>query len=520
MPAGGPTRCARAATAALLYAALVLLALSGTVQAQELPDGVAVPAEARRRVAVLPLELPLFLDLSARLDERGAQDGSGASVTPPDSQLVERAILGHLARHPYVELVPASKVRDELRELRNVAVSLEKARQRLGYGQQHFFGFDLDAAVAELEAARGHFEEGFGEVLEPSGYADALQYLAFSLLDRSAERGSGRAATTDLVAAREAMREMVRVAPYIVLDRGRQPVERVELFLEARRSLLASRALRRPELERARQLAALLEVDVLIFARLVELEAGGGWRVELDIFDVALDDFADVDGEEDVLPSGVDREVAAARIDARMSRFTSCIEPGQVVVDKGPGAAGRVYLDVGFVYFVFLESPTRTPFDNMGATVALTYMFTDYLSAAVRFAVAVSGEDRKRDLQASFNTFRVDLTLGLSVPLRWVRPVLELGIEVAKPTPFWTTRDIDCKTHGRNDLGCHPSEVLDYDVELLGGLYASLGANVNLGLEPLYLTALTHFAFYVVPLEGGKELNFPVGFDLGLQYRF
>jgi len=474
------------------------LVAASTAVAQGLPVGSVPPPETRHRVLVLPSEIPVYLDLDA-------------PAHPVEPDVVSRAVHDHLERHPYFELLSIDAAREILRSDQDVVEALQAAKQRLGYGQQQFFGFNFDAAIEELEMARGAFDRGFATVLARDRLADTLQYLAFSLLDRNA-------GTNDLLAARRAMQQMVRIAPYIVIDPQRQPAERVRMYLEARESVFSERALRSPAVDELDAIATLLDLDYIIDARLVQI-GESRYRLEVDVYDHNLGTMLDTDDV--VVPA--DSARAAELADARLGRFTYCVLPKPVPEVLKPTEAGRIYIDFGFAYFVFLESPTSSAFDNLGAAFTLTWMLTDYFSTAARFSLAFSGEDRAQDLQTTFNTFRASLLVGLSAPFEWVRPFLYAGIELAKPTSFETTTNPKCKVEAwRNDAtgDCSPGDISTHEVDLLVGLQASAGATINVGIAPIFLTAAANFAFYVIPVEGGKAVNFPIGFDLGLEYRF
>ncbi len=57
-----------------------------------------------------------------------------------------------------------------------------------------------------------------------------------------------------------------------------------------------------------------------------------------------------------------------------------------------------------------------------------------------------------------------------------------------------------------------------FDVDLMAGLHAAAGASI--GLDPVFFVAEVSAAAYVFPVDEGKELNFPVGFNLGAEVRF
>jgi len=466
------------------------------------PVDAGIPPVDRHKVVIMPSSLPLYLSL-----------GSPPIEGMLDRDALHSAIERHFVDQPYFELVPFDAAETLLLESNERRRSLQDAREYLGLGETFFFNYDLDNAINMLKRAEQGFRDSFGALIAREDTARAYQYLAFALLEKSARDPDGLSRAD----AQTALRNLVRHAPDIVLDPERQPEDRVATYTEARRSFLTIAELRQHTREDADSLASALHVDFVLFPRIVQNETGE-LTFELDIYDHSQDrmEYPTVS-----LPQTADRDLterAVDRIDAMLSRFTSCIEPKPLPIPEQEGEAGRVYLDTGFAYYVFLESPTTSPFDNIGAMFAVTYMFTDNLSVAGRFGLAFSGGDKESDLRSTFNTFRGNISLGVSADFEWIRPYFYSGIEVAQPTAFIVTNNQTCKIFDVDDEFCPPGAVHSFDIDALTGLSAAAGFAI--GIDPVFVTTEASFAFYVLPTDIGKDLNFPIGFDLGLEYRF
>ncbi len=461
------------------------------------------PAE-RLRVALLPDRVPLYL-------YPGTEIAGGV-----DAQLVRQGIARALRRQPYFELLSVEAVQSALRGGSvQVAQSLVDAATDFGYGQAHFFDLNMGAAIETLSRVVRDYDEGLGEWVVRDEFAMAYQYLAYAYIERSATEGV--AESEDILLARQAFQGMVRLAPHIVLYADRQPMERVRVYEEARANFLASSALRMTAIEKARKAALLLDVDLLLVPRVVQ-DARGVLFVEIDVYDRGSDSLES--SEALWAEAGAELSLGlVAAAEAYVSRLAACAHPRTLPPRAAEaGQAGRFYLDTGFGYFVFLEAPTSYAFDNIGAFFRATYMATEHFFVTGYFGLAFSGNDREGDLLATFNTFRGALSVGVSMDFDWIRPFFSSGLEVASTTGFSVTHATVCKTYGVNDRECPPSAVQGYAPASSVGLSSSLG--VNVGLDPVFFVAGATFSFSVFPLDSGTALNFPVGFDVGVQYRF
>lgn len=489
---------------------LVVLALGpGRAVAQALPEDYAAKPYEQHRVAVIP-RVPFYLDPEA------------PAVEGLDFQRVSRALEDHFREQPYFLLTPPLEIYTAL-QASEVRARLIIASDRQKQGLQHFYNLDYVQAIETLEDALGLYHntlgEGsdnahiLGELLAPTELAAVHQHLAFSHLELEVLSGEGEVASPRMLAITNHLIDLVRLAPELQLDPARNPPARIQLYTQARRELLANRQLRDQNVEEARLLSRLLDVDFLVFGRVVQ-GAEGELVLEVQIYERASDAFR----YEKSQLLGTDSNSAAERADALLSRFTSCVSPRPTPPELVEGDAGHVYFDVGTSYYQFLDSPTDSPFDNIGASFSGTYMVTDYFGVVARMTLIFSGNNRQGDLLTTFTTFRGIIGAQGSYSWKYFRPFLQGGLELAKATPFTASTDVRCKAFGINDEAGECGSFNTFDIALLVGFNVALGFNV--GYDPLYLTLQTSFAFYFFPFEEGKEINFPTGLTAALTYRF
>ena len=486
----------------LSFTALCLaLLLPGYATSQNLPDPESVQDYEKSTIVVFPEHNPIILSLNAPHLEGTLS-----------SEAIDQAIRHHFEAQPYLSLLNNDSIITLIKGTPTIATKLSDANNALKLGEQFFFAYSLESAAASLRAAIEDFATALGEITAPDDFARATQFLSYTMLELIEAQKDNTKLPDYIAEAQDVMRRFVQLAPTFVLDPDRQPPTRVVLFRETRRAYLSNLALRRLPKARFQQLAQYIKADYIAFTKLVQ-DPEGVISFELEVYDTKRDEVSlQVSEIDQTHPDNITQEITDL-VDATLSRFSSCVTPKPAPPKIEDTLAGRFFFDTSFSYFVFIESPTSNPFDNMGASFRAAYMFNDYLMLSSKFMLAFSGSDQEGDLQSLFNTFRWKLSTGLTYSWTWVRPFITVGIELAKPTDFVTTNDLTCKVFDVDDPFCDPSKVHRFDVPSLVGLTSSLG--VNFGLEPLYFFAEGSVSGYVFPFGREKRPQLPPRLGLG-----
>ena len=150
------------------------------------------------------------------------------------------------------------------------------------------------------------------------------------------------------------------------------------------------------------------------------------------------------------------------------------------------------------------------------------YHFTDFLGVFGRANVMFSSRDPDGDLLASFTSTRTAIGVGFSVRWGRFRPFLGTGLEINFVGTVSASDSYWCKVSGGQphffDTGqeCFTSDVSTQAPVTLVGPYLMPGVSVDI-IGPLGVYLLGSFAFYI---NSSSKLDFPVGGEIGLEYRF
>ncbi len=204
--------------------------------------------------------------------------------------------------------------------------------------------------------------------------------------------------------------------------------------------------------------------------------------------------------------------------DQLASRFAACVEPLPEPPRPPPEREkGHVYLDVAFAYALYLR-PLDAPFDNLGFSMAGSYLVSDNFALFGRLHLLTSGSDEAQSLLNEFSSVRLFGGGAFTVrPWRWVRPFARFAVEGLRVGEFRRTDSFFCKVNP-SAQNCDPDDIRTQEAGWFAGLNAGLGTSVRV-YQDLALFAAGDFSFYFFP-SSQPELNYPVGFDVGLEYRF
>jgi hypothetical protein len=198
----------------------------------------------------------------------------------------------------------------------------------------------------------------------------------------------------------------------------------------------------------------------------------------------------------------------------------ACIEPLPVPKARPIDTdEGHIYVDTTFSYYRFFVPEAGTDFPNIGFAVDVAYLLTDKFALVSRVNVLTVGDDPSGEQLTDFSTVRLSLGGGFSYPLwnGWVRPYLYLSGEAANFGRFERTTDFFCKVN-KNARVCDEDDIISEAPGWLYGASARAGLSVRL-YQAFHATISTGFSFYFIPRDL-PALNFPLGLDTGLEYRF
>ncbi|MCL2325775.1 MAG: hypothetical protein FWC40_04665 [Proteobacteria bacterium] len=471
----------------------------------DLLDAIVVQETDTKRVAFFPALMPIYLYENQVLEH------------DIDVAFIRRAVIAHAQRHPVVRVLRESMIATHVKtsnlEQRD---RFAQAEIDLVYARSHFANMNYGLAISSLQRVVRSYQDALAPYYAPHAVAPAYQMLAYAYLAQIRETQDED--MSQFHAARLAMMEMIRLAPHLALLEGRQPRDRIHVYNEARQLFLDNPVYRQTPLADAARLAQSLELNRVIFMRLVQ-DAQGDFSVELDIYDHdkrSMQHETIAVSERDEEEGGYSALISQA-MTMVLENVYACFEmPRPDDVSIFSDEAGRVFLELGFVYFTHLNFPTSSLVHALGADALVTYMLTKHFYVQGGLGVVSVRQDLARDLYAPFEMVRLYGGAGLSADFNWIRLFLSVGLEYAYSTPYAITRSVTCKTFGRHDLDCSPSSVRDNTSPSEGGFHLSTG--VNLGVDPFYFVLEGFVVAYLFPFVG--NFRYPLGFRAALQYRF
>ena len=227
------------------------------------------------------------------------------------------------------------------------------------------------------------------------------------------------------------------------------------------------------------------------------------------------------DATERVLVAIPTSQALADAVDRLMSRHASCLR--EPVITQSPVVApsqGRSPLSIraAMSYASFLRHPTTldVPFGNYGLRLGAQWLLTRDFGLVSSVQILIS-QSQYSGLVATenFPTLRGFLGAELGYTLgRW-RASMQVTGDITHVSEFSVWGNVTCVTRP----GCSPeSDLITYDsYGLMLGVNARPSVSYQLD-RSLELVANASASYFF--LSGDGELNFPLGADLGLQYRF
>ena len=426
----------------------------------------------------------------------------------PDVRGLEQALNDYFTDHDdRFVLVDRDLIFEGLGNGTKLLKFLRSADSLVDKAQEARARFDLRVAERNLREATEAYEDVEAPVFFPEEVARAYEYLGLIY----ASQNRDEEAVSVFIRMLELDPTRVLVHPFYFEGTEAR-------FREARKRLLDSRAAGPNENDRGvlRRLGDAVDASIVISAFVVQK----GETSELVIFAYRRDGeqqtFLPV---ERVALSG-DPDVDRERANRLASRIAACVEPLPAPAPRPPDSdKGHLYVDSSFAYYVFFVTDTGATFPNLGLSVNASYLLTDNFALVSRVNFLTAGDDPSREQLTDFTTIRLSLGGGFSFRLAggWVRPYLNITGEAANFGRFERTTSFFCKVNP-DSSECETDDIVS---EAPGWLYgAATRAGVSMKLyRDLYVTVGGGLSFYFIPRDL-PALNFPLGFDSGLEYRF
>lgn len=373
---------------------------------------------------------------------------------------------------------------------------------------------DLRRAEEKLSQAIELYEDIAGDFIYPEVLAEAYEVL---VLVHDELRNRAEDVDPDLEARwMAALRRLVRLAPDRHLVYPFYATSLEKSYLQARAQVIAQRVAGRDpvDLETAQRVGALVDADIVLWAYVIQDESGA-LTLQLHMNRPSSSEAVYVEPQSIALAEGAaDHAERASRL---ASRFAACIEPlpepPPPLVDR---EKGHFYLDSAFAYYYYLR-PVEMRFDNFGFNLLGSYMLSDNFGLLGRVTLLTSGRDFDGDLLDTVGSVRTALGGEFSLRFEFLRPTLAFAIEANRTSSFRRTDEFFCKISA-SAPDCEPGDIESKDARWLIGVNSQLGLSLRL-YRQLFMSVRGGFSFYTLPF-GGKPLNFLLGFDSGLAYRF
>lgn len=430
---------------------------------------------------------------------------SPAAIPAQFRRVVER----HMAtRAELISFVSDDQATAALLGQRLYTDRLELAEQLAEQGIQNYKELNQAQAMRNLEKALEQYEAIRYDLIEPQRVANVLLYLALSYIEQDAR----------LPQALRALRQMILLDPSIELKRGYDADKIVDLYEDARRTLqleLTKRGPRIEQLEQARELASRAGADYVIYGVIVP--ADGGYVLTLYPYSAQEGRF---ELGESLRVSRLDPELIEEVADRLAGRWSSCLAKPEQRVTGPPPSRGRgaLSLSLGMSYMSFVKNPRPLEdlFGNYGLGLGARWLITREFGVVGGAQLLIAQRDRSgRIVNEDFPTFRGFLggELGLEL-FSDLTLAVQLAGDITHVSEFKVWGDANCIP--QNDCGKAPVEFADYGLMLGVNARPMVSYQFHEAVSAQLGASFSYF-FYT---GAGEDLNFPIGADLGVQYRF
>ncbi|MEM1349217.1 MAG: hypothetical protein AAGI01_11720 [Myxococcota bacterium] len=406
----------------------------------------------------------------------------------------------------------------------NHDIVLHVARSRASKGIEAYNKLEIGEALDELNEALGFLTNTIPHhLLEPEEVAEVALYLGLSRLELGGNDPN----------VAEAFETMILLDPRIELRRGIYP-ERIAETYEVTRRRLVDEIFEGPQPFRrdAADLAARTSADLVLYGVVLPMEDG---RFQVTLFPYVAKSRR-FDDTLSMIVGDADPETLAAAGSRLVSQYAGCLlEPAvEDFVDPAPPSRGEspLSIHINFSYFAYQQRPRvlEEPFGNPGLGFGAQWLFTrDFgLVSGMQLFLAQqteSGEFNSSDpdirgFQNRPTTVRGFVGAELGYTARRLRLALQLSVDLAHVSSFEVAGDKRCVEGLAEPSVCSPASFERFeDFRFMMGINArpALSYRVHRSVDVLLMGS---GSYYFLTAGARRDLNFPLGTEVGLRYRF
>lgn len=408
-------------------------------------------------------------------------------------------------------------------ELRTLAAEVDDRQLHLNYaklaatsGMKNYKNLETSQAVENLKTAQEEFDYLYLDLLDPQRVAQVSLYLALSYLEEERQ-------TLELV---RQFQRMMLLDPRQQVKRGLYPEDVVEAYQSAREFLIEDLRTEGPDLQRAERLAEFAQSDYAAFVY--------GFPDDRQTFEIVLWLYSTEEGRflkpESITVTQVDEPSLREASNRLLSRYIPCCL--EVPEDTGGVQSSRgespFSLQVLFAYASFLRFPSpvhperegfppnrKSLFGNAGIDVHGTFLLTREFGLTVGIQILNSIKDYNGRLREDFSTVRGFAGGDLGFEVGDFNFGTSFSLDFTRLGDFTAWDDESCVV--RTD--CSPSAYVTFnDFDFLLGVNARPRIIWNF-FQTYHAVASVDVTYYFIPLSG-RDLNFPLTGQIGIQYRF
>jgi hypothetical protein len=409
------------------------------------------------------------------------------------------------SNHPdQLYVVTQSDLERAVKTSRGFDDKLEIAELSTEYGIEKYKKLDVQNAERHLQNALETYEKINYELANPKRVAEVALYLALSYIEQDVK-------TLRLF---NMLQKMTILDPARLIREGYYPDEVVQVYRDARESLIRLLREEGPEKRDAELLASFADTDFAVY--------GFAWPIEDERYEVTLFLYSRAKQRflqpESLQVASLDERTLYEAGSRLMSRYLPCFKkPGEERITPMVDTRGQspFSLEFGAAYTSFMQYPAQLddtkPWGNLGMAINARLMLTQDFSVVtgVHFLNAMS--DYTGLLASDIITFRGFFGGDLGVDLGGFNLGVQISGEVSRVGDFEAYADKACVPRSCNKITINSPD-----------LFVGINARPRIiwsAYRQFSLIASASGSYYVVPLTG-REFNFPLTGQLSLSYRF
>ncbi len=210
-------------------------------------------------------------------------------------------------------------------------------------------------------------------------------------------------------------------------------------------------------------------------------------------------------------------------IRALADAFLSCARLPWKRMHKS-GKPYKLIMDTTALYTFYAKYPTRRFFHNAGFNLSFSFPVQHGLDIMGAFELATSIGDPYHDMVEGLTSYRVHVGASYYFQWPWGQIFLTPGLSIGYLGGYKITTNANCKFLGPDGPGCLPTSFDKGGNAITFSLSVLFGVRLKLTRVLFFrLSAEVEGLFAEIPLSGHQsmtDLNFPIGFQAGLSYRF